>query len=354
MQKFSILFWSASLRDVNGQALVTKEVFSFLVRRKAQIFCCFYASGLRGIFFSWPFSFLRLWFLLIAKKFDVFYLVCSRSGFGFVRDIPALLASLFGVRTVVHVHGSDLVGLLCGRWYSALARCLYQRCTIILPSQHLLDDLVARGLNYRWVVCENFVKFSDGSNYVAEDSLKKSPFVLFWNSNILAAKGFYILAEAIEQLVQKGYGIELIAIGKVLGDQEMSQVKGEKILSALSRHKWFRYLGPVSIDESIRLLADSHAVALPSRGECQPLAIIQAMCAGKKLLVSDIPALRATVGDYPAVWVRGIGLEDLKSALLQLIEDIAPIGSEHIRIAQGRFSIQRFHRQLDDILLRSA
>ena len=338
----SAIFWSASFEGATGQALVTARVaykYYGMVWRMAV-----FPTGLRGIA-----GFIRaalvLWGWILSGRCRLVYLVCSRSVVGFLRDVPALVAALLGVRVVVHVHGSDLPALLAKGAVGRLATTLYRRCEIIVPSQHLLAPLVEAGC-CRLHLVENFALPLPSSNRRE----RENKFHIVWNSNVLASKGIKDLVEAARIARECGLDLVLVILGRPIGDFEATRAEMADYLETLSRIDWIDVRGPVSPQNAAIAVAEADLVALPSRypSECQPLAIIQAMCAGRKVIVSDTPALRATLGTYPGLVVpvesTSIAKAILESASSPMID---PSSSAEALV---RFDPARFDARMAAIL----
>jgi glycosyltransferase involved in cell wall biosynthesis len=348
----TIALWSADYTLVTGQALVTAR----MVRRQPAVPWrehVYRGAGFRSAA-TCAGAVAGLWRDIALRRIRTLYLVCSRSNGGFLRDVPALLAARAGVRTVVHSHGSDIVDLLSNRRLAPLARALYSRCEIVVPSTHLVEPL--RAITVAPLhVCENF--FASKLQEAAATAI--DGLTVLWNSNVMASKGFFDVAEAIRQLMGDGLPVRLISVGQPIGDEEMSAQEAASRLHVLLGHDWLDYRGKVDQATAITLMAEADGVCLPSRysSECQPLAIIQAMCAGKAIVVSDIPALRATLGDYPAHFVPVRSVAAIAEALrdlhhLKLADPTAFVSSrqEAAAAARERFSAERFDREMAAIL----
>lgn len=307
---------------------------------------------------SWASAVARLWRDIARGRVPSLYLVCSRSNAGFLRDVPALLAARVGIRTVVHVHGSDIVDLLSNRWLSPLARALYARCEVVVPSSHLIEPLRTR-LSSSIHLCENYL-VSGPVDAGGETKTNGHPFTVLWNSNVMASKGFFDLVEAMGQVHSEGQHVRLIVLGEPLADEEMTGKEVASRLKTLSTFDWINYRGKIPSSEVAAMILEADAVALPSRysSECQPLALIQAMCAGKALVISDTPALQATAGDYPAHFVPVRSMSAIVEALRDLCRakqaghaDFASAREEAAAVARVRFSTARFDGMMLAILL---
>jgi glycosyltransferase involved in cell wall biosynthesis len=140
----------------------------------------------------------------------------------------------------------------------------------------------------------------------------------------------------------------------------MSEEEVSRRLENLKSTEWFDYRGKVDHATAIALTAQADVISLPSRypSECQPLALIQGMCAGKAIVVSDTPALRATLGAYPAVFVPINSVQAIVVTLRQLLHqkrsDSLAFNSRPntaAAAALARFDVGRFDYEMQAILL---
>ena len=346
-------WWSADTQQITGQAIVTARVAALLERAGTRDFS-YRGNGLRSVA-SCTVSALRLMMSALRGRLSVLYLVCSRSNAGFVRDLPAYLSRFAGVRVIVHVHGSDVVDLCRKPWIGPCARALFARCELVVPSAHLLAPL--RDLGVRHVhLCENFAEHASAQNQAAELSPTSvaRPWRVLWNSNVMASKGFFAVAEAVGALADDSIPVQLVALGRPIGDEVMDQHACCEALKRLEGQTWIDHRGLVDRPTAMRLLREADVVCLPSRyiSECQPLSLIEAMCAGRQLIIADTPALRATVGDYPCEKVSGPIAPEITLALRHLREQ--PISGEALQSAAAharlRFSPERFDRDMARLL----
>jgi glycosyltransferase involved in cell wall biosynthesis len=350
-----IALWSADYSENTGQALVTRHVTEkILPMLGGSRVYVFLPSGRPLSILSWIRTVARLWRDRALRRFDALYLVCSRSNAGFIRDLPALLLSQTGIRIIVHSHGSDIISLLNGRLISPLARRAYRHCELVVPSMHVISALTKTPLAALHL-CENFSKTSQ---HQIERPARGPALSVLWNSNIMASKGAFDLFEAVHQLKRQGLSIDLKAIGRVLADDEFTQPIAEAALANVIEAGVIDFIGAVSADRAVQLLSNFDVVALPSRysSELQPLALIEAMCNGCAIVAADTPALRATLGNYPADFVPVRSIQALAEALSRLDAEktfdpirFVSIRSGHAAVARKRFSRQRFDHTLTEI-----
>lgn len=352
-----IALWSGDYGLPTGQAIVTAHVVAGgpgMAWREH----VYRGVGWRSIS-SWLRASFGLWRDIARGRVKTLYLVCSRSDGGFVRDIPALLAARVGVRTIVHAHGSDIIDLLARRRVSSLARALYARCEVLVPSQHLLEpleDIIGRSPR----LCENYQQASPTSRNVVSNT---NELVVCWNSNVLASKGFFDLADGIALARDGGLQVRLVSMGQPMADTEMSREEVCRGIEALRSEDWFDHRGPLDPAVCNAVVSEADVVALPSRysSECQPLAVIHAMCAGKAIVAADTSALRATLCGYPAHFVPAGSSQAIADVLRVLLdrklENPLAFPAEReaaAETARKRFSAERFDREMRSILLFGA
>lgn len=348
-----VLLWTACYDVENGQAIVTRRV----VERQAGVrwIKAIYEPGGGFAALKALRSAIRTCVLVLLHRPDAIYAVCSRSTVGFLRDVPVLCASLIGFRVVAHVHGSDLPDLLLRYGIGALARALYRRCEILVPSAHLIPTLKKLGCK-RITLCENFI--AEPKSKITLPKYDGGRIRLLWNSNLIASKGFLESVEGARMALNRGVKVTLTVLGRPIGDQEAKEHEMTKFVESISQEGWIKVVGPVSADKAREAVQDHDAILLPSRypSECQPLALIEAMAAAREVVIRDTPALRATVRNYPAIVVAG----DAKS-IAEAIEHIASNSSERAEALQEgaadarmRFAQLRFDQQIFDVLSAAA
>ena len=343
-----VIIWSSDWSESTGQAIVTRRVLEHQTGVD-WIHASYGQSGLRSVIGIFR-AITRTYATLVTGRAQTIYLVCSRSTAGFLRDIPALAASLAGVRVVIHIHGSNIIKLLCCSPLAFIARKLYSRCELVVPSKHLIAPLQAQ-CRSKIHLCENFEPRAS----VADGTVgpRDAGPLIVWNSNIMASKGFFDVAEAVRLARVEQPDLRLVALGHPLQDTEMTAKAAQAALSALYREDWFVHVGSIPVEATFHWTARTDVLVFPSRhqSECQPLAVIQAMCLGRPLVLNDTAALRATTVDYPATLLTNPSIADLARTMLKAIRGGTPpdLAAKAIQ-SQARFSVERFDRAMATII----
>jgi len=346
--------WYTKTTVATGQSIVTDRAWVAVQCASPKDFG--YASG--GSVSALASWFRSVFFLSVhtaLRRLDTLYLVCSRSNIGFVRDLPAYFVGRLGVRVIVHVHGSDVVDLVRRPLIGSVALWCMRGVRVIVPSSHLLEPLARAGLT-DCHICENFVEHVPApalpSGHPAD-----ACYSVLWNSNVMASKGFFETAEAVIALHREGLPIRLVSLGAPLGDETMSLGEcSARLQSLLASAACIDYRGRQNRIAAMEALMAADVVCLPSRyvSECQPLALLEAMCAGKPLIAADTEALRATVQNYPCIFLGEVTADSIAQALKRVV--LALDGDDGIRLcaarqhAQSRFSVDRFDERLRQLL----
>lgn len=298
-KKSQIYVWSNNTDKVNGQNIITRNVIeSFFITKENQFF---YYNDRPIDAFQAFFCSLKLFFASLLNKKFLIYLVCSRSIKGFIRDLPILILGILGRNIVVHVHGSDFNQMFKWNLLSIFVKKLYSKCHVIVPSYHLyyeLDKKLFKSLN----VIENFADVNIKESIIDH----KDKFTILWNSNIQSSKGFIELIEAFKNILFEIHNVRLVITGECVSDYERNKAYMKNYLKKNLVTKNIIYLGRVNRSKMDSLLNQADLVVLPTtyRTECQPLALIEAMMYGLKIITTNIKPIKYTVNNYPVFFVK--------------------------------------------------
>ena len=331
-----ILIWSCDYSYENGQNIVTRRVTDKILPAVIQIKLIYKAvwRGIFGVFILWIKS------LFYIRQCKHIYCVISRSPSGFIRDLPILLLAFYTKKNLIcHSHGSDLPILFKTRFIGLLAKKLCKYSTLVVPSRHTECEIRDLGLD-QVVLIENFFEPPDAL-------MDKDEKVIIWNSNLLASKGileFLDLAK-FSKSRKLGYKFQIFVLPVTDANMSADAVMQQVMKSVEDR--FVTYEGAVPLDEMLIRCMQAEAIILFShyKSECQPLAVIQTMCFGCKLILSDTLAMRTTVGAYPCNFCSSP--YQLQQSLLKLRDQT--IQMSDIQAAKTRFSIARFDERISSL-----
>jgi glycosyltransferase involved in cell wall biosynthesis len=200
--------------------------------------------------------------------------------------LAALVASrLTGVPFVVTVHGSD-IALARRRGWCRLGRLVTRRAAMVLAVSEALagearDVLGLPAGSVRVAPMPVPAAARPGGEHVPPPP---PPLRLVAAGRLTPEKGFDVLVAAVGELRRAGVSVELDLVGD--GPQ------GDRLDGA-----GVRRLGALPRDELHRLMADAHAVVVPSRREGLGLVAVEALALGRPVVASRVGGLTATVVD---------------------------------------------------------
>jgi len=268
--------------------------------------------------------------------------VASRASF-YRKSLLLLLARAWGCPTIFHLHGGAFEQFALQE--SSACQQRWIRYTLTCSSRVL-------ALSPRWqAFLRGYAPQAQVDvlpNAVGLPVLPDVPGVsagsIVFLGRIEAAKGVFDLLAALAQLAPSRPALRLLVGGEGDGEALLAQARA---LGLEARVQLLGWLTPTARSE---WLARAQCFCLPSHDEGLPMAMLEAMAAGKAMVVT-------AVGGIPDVIVSGVnGLlvpprapAALAQALAQLLDDAAAcerMGSAARRTVEQRFSAARMVDQL--------
>ncbi|MDR0402600.1 MAG: glycosyltransferase family 4 protein [Treponema sp.] len=151
-------------------------------------------------------------------------------------------------------------------------------------------------------------------------SVLKKHFILFVG-NIKKHKGLNILLDAFLAARNEGLRHKLVIAGNRNNFRSKDKAFLKKLDSAGTEVEFTGYLSNKALHG---LLAETSLLVQPSLYEGFCLPPLEAMTAGTKVLLSDIPVFREIYGDFPVTFFRAGDSGDLKEKLFSLLRDQKP------------------------------
>ena len=101
-------------------------------------------------------SYVKLFWKLMTRRYDLCYLAITCHGMGFLKDAPfVLLCKLFRRKVLIHQHNKGMSGCV-DRWpYRWLLPLVYRNAKVMLLSWHLYDDISKVVKREQVVICAN-------------------------------------------------------------------------------------------------------------------------------------------------------------------------------------------------------
>ena len=301
---------------------------------------------------------LALWLLVklgfLLPRAKAFYICFAPSGAAFYRDcLYVLLAKLFGVPAILHLHGRGLSSMRQNRGVARLQRLVFANQTAIVLGSRLMDEVDS--LPCTKVIIPNALPTGAFAPQGTTTWTAHQPVRLLYLSNLFRAKGIETLLKATARLIKDGVAVTLDIAGAP-GD-----ITAQKLNHLLSEHGIAHiatYHGAVNADHRMALFEMADLFVFPSAypNEAQPLVVLEAMAAGVPVITSNI----ATLPEFVRAGETGrLCLPDDPEKLAQTLKLAINHPDQTYSMAQAArlmcqtdFTIDRFARDICGVIGR--
>jgi len=251
--------------------------------------------------------------LVLARRPEVVHAHAASKGSFVRKSILLALARARGCKTVFHLHGACFDDFVAGssspmrRW---IRHTLEKSSTVIALSSRWAEFLTGFAPAARVVVIPNSVPLPS----LPGDAIQ--PGRILFLGQVEPRKGIYELVEAVGMLRERFPQVEL-AIG---GQGELEQVK--RRAEELGVQDRVTMLGWVTSGRKLEELARASVFCLPSHAEGLPMAMLEAMAAGKAIVVSGVGGIPDAVKDEDnGLMVQPGDAQGLADALARIFGD---------------------------------
>ena len=297
------------------------------------------------IFFKCVFKYIRF-------KPDVVYLTLSPRGFAFWKDALILqMLKVLGAKTVIHLHGKGMsVEVIKSKMKQRLYKFFFKGVNDIHLSKSLFSDIET--------ILDNNMSLIEVNNGVenkrANERLPSEFPTFLYLSNYVPTKGADTFIEAVNLLDDKYIGrFKVKLVGKISNQKFYSELvnKVEKRFT-----DFIDFSGPIYGDKKFEVFNNSDVFVLPSKNECFPLTILEAMSSG-------LPVLSTFEGAIPDIIDDGINGRIFESndpgalaaILAQYIDNpslIASHGANAISKYKEKYTLEIFEKRLLTTLMQ--
>jgi len=303
-------------------------------------------SIMHSLLFSF-FSFLKIIHLNKRLRFSIIH--AQDTNYGAIAAIAA--AKLIHVPVVLHVHGINMYVirlLIRPKWLekSVIAR-LYRAYYLFLQKESIKRSdcvICVSKSNKKYLpigkktvipMGVNTTSFQVAQNLAdvhQELRIPEHAFIIGYVGALSAEKGLNVLLKSFYHVLRQTPKNELIYL-VIVGDGPEKRSL-EDLADKMRLKKYWRFTGFRT--DVARLLSIMDVFIFPSESEGSPIAILEAMAAGKAIIASDIPSIREIVKHgEDAVLVTPRSVEELKRAIFLLY------GNSDLRAKLGQRAKER-------------
>lgn len=351
--KSKILFFGPLPPIFTGQSIAFSYALSSIDRESLVINTQRFSNKL----LSFIYIQLRVFQVFILNSIDTIYITTSRSYFGFFREaLLLLLAKLFKIRIVNHLHGSDFYNFYNSSWVlKKILKPLYNHISTSIVLLEGMKEQYAQFPDMNLEVVPNC--YDPIYEYVKIDFKGKSG--ILYLSNIMYSKGIIDFLDSLDYVLNKSNSKVYIA-GKFLGDELKTKDEIEKVffkkLKKLNNvfNNRVKYLGVVKGKEKMELLKKTKIFCLPTfyKTEAFPLSIIEAMALGNAIITTDHNYLSSIVSEENGALIPISNIEKLSQSMIGLLDDpnLLLIQKGNVDFAQENYSYSKFKENIKRIL----
>jgi glycosyltransferase involved in cell wall biosynthesis len=269
-------------------------------------------------------------------------------GWSIERDLLlAAVARLLGLPVIAQFHGAGQIDdFTTGPAVHRLGyRMLLRLCHNVALGKNVLDWLQSVEHGARATIIPNGVDVPDDPS-----SFPDGPPSMVFVGRLGQRKGVYDLLAAFEQLEPSGHAFQL----KLLGDGEVAEIQ-RRVDSSPFLRQYVSILGWQDEDSVKRALSAAWALVLPSYAEGLPMAILEAMAAGRAVVATRVGDVETLVhDDVNGILVRAGDISGLADALDRIANDSGlarRLGVEGHKMAKSNFTNAMMLHRLEALYL---
>lgn len=351
--KSKILFFGPLPPIFTGQSIAFSYAIRSIERKSFIINTQHYSNK----FLCFIYVQLKVLKILIFNRIGVIYITTSRSYSGFFREaLLLLLAKLFKIRVVNHLHGSDFYNFYNSSW--VLKKILKPLYSHISTSIVLLDAMKEQYAQFPNMNLEVVPNCYDPiyENAIIDFKVKSG---ILYLSNIMYSKGIIDFLDSLYVVLSNSNSDVYIA-GKFLEDELKTKDEIEKLffkklknLNNLFNYR-IKYLGVVEGKEKMKLLKKTSIFCLPTfyKTEAFPLSIIEAMALGNAIITTNHNYLSSIISKENGEIVSPSNVVELGQSIISLIADpsLSSIQKSNVDFARKNFSYLKFKENIKKVL----
>lgn len=279
--------------------------------------------------------YLRIFKTLLSKRFDYCYLTINAHGPAFYKEIVIVfLVKLFGIKPIYHYHMKGIVKEQ-DKWLAdKLYRYQFNNGKVIMLSPYLHPDIAKYiPIEKIYFVPEGIPRFPADQLPPPKETENEVPEILFL-SNLIRAKGVFVLLEACKILHEQGINFKTYYIGGIFDvpEKEFQQyVQSNNLSDKVS------YLGPKYGPDKYAYFQQVDIFVQPTLEDCFPLTVLEAMQSG-------LPVVSTQEGAIPEMIVEGetgyVVPKNDPAALAEKIKTL--VASAELRKKMGQAAKERY------------
>lgn len=359
--KNSVLFVLHLPPPIHGAAMMGKYIHdSNLVN---QSFSCHYINlttasaiqdiGKCSVAKIWNFCKLLLRIVRDIRRYnpELVYVTPNAKGMGFYKDfIVVQLIKSMGCKVIAHYHNTG-VSLRQDRFLdNLLYRKFFKNIKVILLADILYQDMSRYVSRKNVYICPNGIpEIGLDPKIMAQD---RPVLHLLFLSNLLEAKGVFVLLDALKILKEKGFSFICSYVGGETNDVDKDRFNQELLRRGLE--DCVRYNGSKFGEAKLQEYANADIFVFPSLNEAFPLVLLEAMQFRLPVVASNVGGVADIVKDGETGFIVPPGNPLILSEKIAVLLKNSQLRGKMGKCGYGRFgehfTIAHFEHKIVQIL----
>ena len=292
--------------------------------------------------------------LLIFKP-DKIYISLSVLGLGFLKDsILVIISKLFGVKLIFHLHRKEAHNVVAKSIiYKIYYKFIFKDVEIIHLSDLLYKDIrIIRDQKTKSYVVNNGIKDNSFKNFK-----KDKIFTFIYISNFFRFKGIHILLKAILLLNKKNFSKKFNI--KIIGNftNQFTKKNLDNFLYKNRNYNNVKFFIGLYGKEKFKHLSKSHAMIYPTKNDCFPLCLLEAMSCGLPIISSYEGAIPDMIkNSYNGTLIQNLNPSTITKVMKFYIRNIKILNKyskNNIKDYKKKYTVKTFERNLTNVLNKS-
>lgn len=250
---------------------------------------------------------------MIFRRPHIIYMHMSYRGSFHRKNALHRLSRIFGVKTIIHLHGSEFKDWYDGsdlKVQAQIKKLLKESSKFIVLGQRWEETIKNIEAETNTVVVTNTIRIPEVRVSVPKDVVS-----FLFVGVLIERKGVRDLIHAVGQL--KDRGVDLTACHFNIAGSGVLDSELKALTEELGIEKSIHFLGWVGVEDKESVMMENHILILPSYNEGLPIAILEAISYGMPVIATDVGDVSSAVLDQENGFLFKAG--DV-SHLAQLIE----------------------------------
>lgn len=280
------------------------------------------------------------------------YICFAPTGGAYIRDsLYVLIAKLFRVPAVLHLHGRGLPAMRQSKLALAFQKAVFANQSVILLGESLRSEI--SGLACHATIIPNCLDLASFAEPPRGGWRPSEPVKLLWLSNLFRAKGIETLIAACQTIRERGLDFELTIAG---AEGDVSEPQLHERLLHYGIKDTAIYIGSVESKGKANAFSNADLFVFPSHyaNEAQPLVVLEAMAAGVPVITSDIATLPEFVRDGQTGFLcppqNPTMLAETIIRAIEFPDETSRMRNAAYDLCKARFNQERFAAQITSLL----